>query len=223
MARVVEPEILDGLPVETPAARASRSDLVRVNRLMGHANLIRRALPHHITCVIDLGAGDGTLLLSAAQNQPTNVKRVILVDRQRVVTEATLDQFRHLNIEVEVVVADVFQWLQQPRADQLTAVTANLFLHHFETPALKKLLALAAASCDVFIACEPRRGAWPALAASLLGLIGCNRVTRRDARVSVRAGFSGSELTALWPDADAWRSKERAAGLFSHLFVANRV
>ena len=220
---MVEPEILDELPVEAPEARGSRSDLVLVNRLMGHAHLIRRALPGNITRVIDLGAGDGTVLLGVVQNHPANVRRVILVDRQRVATEATLDQFRHLDIEAEVVVADVFAWLQEPRADQPTAVTANLFLHHFETQALKKLLTLAAASCDVFIACEPRRGAWPALAASLLGLIGCNRVTRHDARISVRAGFSGSELTALWPDANTWRIEERAAGLFSHLFVANRV
>jgi hypothetical protein len=223
MVRVVEQEILDELPVEAPAALASRSDLVRVNRLMGHAPLIRRALPRHITRVIDLGAGDGTLVLSALRNHPAHVKHVILVDRQRIVTEAALDQFRHLEIEVDVVVADVLEWLQQPHADQPTAVTANLFLHHFETPALKKLLTLAAANCDVFIACEPRRGPGPALAASLLGFIGCNRVTRHDARISVRAGFSGSELTALWPDANTWRIEERKAGLFSHLFVANRV
>lgn len=222
MARVVAPEMLDDLPAEAPEARASRSDLVRVNRLMGHAHLLRRALPRHITRVVDLGAGDGTLLLSVVQNGPAKVKRVVLVDRQRVVSEATLHQFEKLNIKAEVVVRDVFDWLQEPRASEPTALIANLFLHHFDTPELQKLLTLGAARCEVFIACEPRRGAWPAFAASLLGLIGCNRVTRHDARISVRAGFSGRELATLWPDASAWQIEEREAGLFSHWFVATR-
>ncbi len=52
----------------------------------------------------------------------------------------------------------------------------------------------------------------------LLPLIGCNRVTRHDAAVSVQAGFTGAELTALWPA--GWRITESAAGLFTHSFIA---
>jgi hypothetical protein len=47
-------------------------------------------------------------------------------------------------------------------------------------------------------------------------------VTRHDAVLSVRAGFAGRELSALWPSADGWKLEERRAGLFSHLFVAHR-
>jgi 2-polyprenyl-3-methyl-5-hydroxy-6-metoxy-1,4-benzoquinol methylase len=223
MTRVVEAELLDELPAEAPDARASRSDLVRVNRLMRHKQLIREELPRYITRVVDLGAGDGTLALSVVQNHPATVKHIVLVDRQRVVSEATLHDFKGSNIEVEVAATDVFDWLQQPRKNESTAIIANLFLHHFEAPALQKLLTLTAPCCDVFIACEPRRGAWPAFAASLLGFIGCNHVTRHDARISVRAGFRGRELTVLWPKGSLWRLYERKAGLFSHLFVAERV
>ena len=43
-----------------------------------------------------------------------------------------------------------------------------------------------------FVACEPRRSrARRSLGSRLLGLIGCNDVTRHDAVVSVRAGFRG--------------------------------
>jgi hypothetical protein len=56
----------------------------------------------------------------------------------------------------------------------------------------------------------------------LLGLIGCNDVTRHDAIVSVRAGFRNQELTGLWPDRAVWTLQEHAYGLFSHYFVAIR-
>jgi Methyltransferase domain len=222
MPRVVEPEILDELPVEAKEAQRSRGDLVRVNTLMRHAHLIRRSLPDHVTDVVDLGAGDGTLLLKVLQHGPVKVKSVTLVDRQQIVNETTLAQFRRQGISVAVVVADVFEWLRRGNVPQ-AAIVANLFLHHFKTSELKELLSLAAQRCRVFIACEPRRGSWPGFAASLLGLIGCNHVTRHDARVSVRAGFRDSELTALWPDVAAWQIEERETGFFSHLFTARRL
>jgi hypothetical protein len=222
MPRVVEPEILDELPADAPEARASRGDLVRVNTLMGHAHLIRRALPADATHLVDLGAGDGTLLLNMLRRDTGNVQHVTLVDRQRVIDETTVAQFRRLEVSLEIVVADVLEWLRHSGVHR-PAIIANLFLHHFETLALKELLMLAANRCDIFIACEPRRGTWPAFAASLLGVIGCNRVTRHDARISVRAGFCGAELTALWPDKPNWRIEERAAGLFSHFFTAQRL
>jgi hypothetical protein len=45
-------------------------------------------------------------------------------------------------------------------------------------------------------------------------------VTRHDAVVSVRAGFSGRELSQLWPRAPGWRLDERPQAPFSHLFTA---
>jgi hypothetical protein len=53
-------------------------------------------------------------------------------------------------------------------------------------------------------------------------LIGCGPVTRHDGRISVRAGFAGSELSTLWPDKQNWELVERRVGLFSHLFIARR-
>ena len=58
----------------------------------------------------------------------------------------------------------------------------------------------------------------------LLGLIGCNDVTRHDAVVSVHAGFRDAEISRGM----AARLErlgtlhETAAGAFSHLFVARR-
>ena len=73
-----------------------------------------------------------------------------------------------------------------------------------------------------FIALEPRRSSWSFALSRQLWAIGCNRVTRHDAPVSVRAGFSGNELSRLWPQNGKWRLQERPAGWFSHLFLARR-
>lgn len=221
MARVVEPEILDQLPATDEGATRSRRDLTRLNALMGHASLIRKHLASDVTRVVDLGAGDGTFLFDVLK-PARSVREVVLVDQQRVVSDDTLREFERIGIKPLVVIADVFDWLARQSAAPRTAVVANLFLHHFPCERLQHLLQLAAQGCDRFIACEPRRGAWPQLAASLVGLIGCNHVTRHDAVVSVRAGFRDGDLTVLWPDASKWRIEERAAGLFSHLFVARR-
>jgi hypothetical protein len=53
-------------------------------------------------------------------------------------------------------------------------------------------------------------------------MIGCNSVTQHDAPISVRAGFSGDELSALWPDKQNWWLTEQRVGAFSHLFIARR-
>jgi hypothetical protein len=57
----------------------------------------------------------------------------------------------------------------------------------------------------------------------LLGFIGCNDVSRHDAKISVRAGFAENDLSALWPADEGWRLMERPAGLFSHCFMAQRI
>jgi hypothetical protein len=112
----------------------------------------------------------------------------------------------------------VFDWLTA--SGQAGVISANLFLHHFSEPELARLLNLVATRCQGFIACEPRRSLTSLVASRLLGLIGCNGVTRHDAVISVRAGFSGKELSRLWPKDRPWMATERKAGLFSHAFVA---
>lgn len=222
MVRVVEPEILDQLPPAAEAATRSRRDLARLNALMGHTRLIRKHLGEATGRVADLGAGDGTLLLNVLKRCGRNVREVVLVDQQRIVSDNTLEAFERRGVRVTVATTDVIDWLAQQKFSDNTAILTNLFLHHFQREKLQRMLQLASEACGQFIACEPRRGTWPQLAASLVSLIGCNHVTRHDAVVSVRAGFRDKELTALWPDGPHWQVEERAAGLFSHLFVARR-
>ncbi len=229
MDRLVEPEWLDELPVDDPRALRSRQDLRRVNVLMGHARILSRRLrragaERRIDCLIDLGAGDGSFLLDLVTRLGPQFqwRRIVLVDRQRLRHAAAADEFKPIGCEVEIVAADVFEWLAGRNRKDGVVMIANLFLHHFSGEQLQLLFRLVAAGCDLFAACEPRRSALPLLASRLLGLIGCNDVTRHDAVASVRAGFAGRELTALWPADSGWELREEEAGLFSHCLVATR-
>jgi hypothetical protein len=227
MTRILQPELLDTLPAENPEAARSRADLRRVNAWMGHRRILLRALQSaplaNVRRIVELGAGDGTLALALATTLHTRWPQVelTLVDQQRLVAPETLEKFRHLSWSALVVQADAFDWLAG-ETEPADIIFANLFVHHFEETALRRLLRETATRCSCFIALEPRRHFTARLGCELLRVIGCNRVTRHDARLSVRAGFRGQELSSLWPNSDGWTVREQRAGMFSHLFVATR-
>ena len=222
----MEPEWLDDLPADDPRAIRSRRDLRLVNRIMGHAAIIAPVLRDRVSRagarIAEVGAGDGTLLARIAAGAPwARGAEIVLVDRQPVVSSQTGQRYQENGCHLTIDAADVFDWLTRC-AERYDAIVANLFLHHFEASQLAKLFHLASARTRLLVACEPRRARMPLAGSRLLGLIGCNEVTRHDAVLSVRAGFSGNELSALWPAGDEWTLEERSAGFSSHLFVARR-
>jgi hypothetical protein len=230
MNREVKRELLDELPPGDRRAIGARRDLQKINACMGHRHIMIRALAGAFTgesprSIVELGAGDGTLLLRLAKSIAPRWKplRVVLVDRRRLLSPRTKAEFEALSWHVESLEADVFEWLERPRPERSHLTITSLFLHHFREDDLRRLLWHAARQTGVFLACEPRRVNFALGAAALLGFIGCNGVTRHDARISVRAGFAQRELSALWPINEGWRLTERQAGLFSHCFVAQRI
>jgi hypothetical protein len=226
MGRVVEREWLDELPADDPRARRSRGDLRRVNALMANARIVAahllRVAPGPLGNVAEIGAGDGAFALRVASRLPVPQAPATftLVDRQAIVGAQTREAIARRGWQPRLATADVFEWLET--APEFDAIVANLFLHHFDEAALGRLLAGVAARTRCFVACEPRRSALALTGSRLLGLIGCNDVTRHDAVASVRAGFDRDELSRLWPDRSAWILEERSRGLFSHAFVARR-
>ncbi|HUA67990.1 MAG TPA: methyltransferase domain-containing protein [Candidatus Saccharimonadales bacterium] len=227
MNRIVQPELLDELPVDDPRAQWSRCDLRRINAWMRNHAIMARALKAGATDrvprqIVDLGAGDGNLLLRVARKMSPawNGITAILLDRQSIITGQTSSSFATLGWQMEAVEADVFGWLSA--AASLDVVVANLFLHHFDDTRLAELFLAVADRARLFVAIETRRAPWPLFCCRLLWIIGCNSVTRHDAAISVRAGFSGNELSALWPKNEEWQLTEKRSGFFSHLFVAQR-
>ena len=182
--------------------------------------------------IVELGAGDGSLLLRLAKTRARAWPSVTLdlLDLQPVIAAGTLARYQELGWTVNVLKADVFDWLATTHVDADAdtvdgppIIIANLFLHHFEGQRLRDLLHGIAARARAFICVEPRRSRTALLGSHLLGAIGCNDVTRHDAVVSVRAGFSGRDLANYWPQDGSWDVREQPAGLFSHRFIAKRI
>jgi len=228
MARSLHSELVDDLPSDHPGAIQTRRDLRRLNLFMGHAGILARALQNNFARylsfrLIEIGAGDGEVLLRVARRLRGKWRGVeaTLVDLQDLLPGKTRAQFAALNWRVRPVEDDIFRWLREPDATA-DAITANLVLHHFSDAQLRTLFSLASEKSTALIALEPRRARWPLFCSRWLSLIGCGPVTCHDAPASVRAGFNGRELSALWPDAENWELTERSAGLFSHLFIARR-
>ena len=223
MSRVVAAEALDHLAADDPAALRSRRDLRRVHQAMGTRRILLRAIRATQMYrqragplrVLELGAGDGTLMLGVAQALAgawPNVE-LRLLDRQDLVQPPTLAGFAVCGWTAKPLVADVLDWAGLPGGASTPAIDevppaatpdwdliiANLFLHHFDAALLARLLAAAATRSRCFVACEPRRAGVALVGSHLVGLLGANAVTRADAVLSVHAGFRGQEISALWP------------------------
>jgi hypothetical protein len=190
---------------------------------MGHARIISHALGNLPVParVIDLGAGDAAMSVALLKRLGWRAVEFVLVDRIGTVSDGMRARFTARQCTVTLRQCDVLRGLDETGVAEIAF--ANLFLHHFPEAELISLLGEIAPRCDLFVACEPRRSPVALLGSRAVALLGCNAVTRHDAVSSVRAGFRGNDLSHLWPRSGRWALTERAAGLFSHLFVARRL
>ena len=227
--RVLEPEILDFLPAEDPRAVGARRDLRVINTVMLQSRTMARLLrwccrKKAPRVIVELGGGDGSFVASLAKRLGRRWPglTVISVDRQSVVTEQTLEAVRRLGWQLEPVRADIFEFLDNPRAASADAFIANLFLHHLSGEQLQFLFATAERRTRALAVCEPRRTPAALISSKLVWAIGCNAVTRHDAVTSVRAGFRDYELSGYFPASLEWELLECAAFPFTHCFAARR-
>src|SRR3982750_3203792 len=98
LTRVLEPETLDHLAPDDPTAQRSRRDLRRVNAFMGARRILARALARALAQdraglrILELGCGDGRLLLDGARHRGARWPgaSIDLLDRQPLVDDATI-------------------------------------------------------------------------------------------------------------------------------------
>ena len=229
-SRCVRPELLDDLRPDDPMAIRSRRDLRRVHRAMRSVSELRHALsrlrfgapPKNI---LELGAGDGSLLLrlAGAVGPRWSGVKVTLLDRHRIVSSETVNSYRRHGWEVTTVCQDALIWARQSAHQHYDLTVATLFLHHFKDSELRDLLRGVVSQSRAFIAIEPRREMLAKVGSRLIGLLGTNAVTREDAVKSVDAGFTDDEIAAAWPSSDkTWWTREFRFLPFSHGFIAAR-
>lgn len=228
LQRCVSAEQLDVLPPDDPAARRSRRDLRRVHRVMRSLTILRDAFrslrmsrpPHRI---LELGAGDGSLMLRFARSMHWRDVEVTFLDRQDLISAEMCERLARLGWRARALTTEALDWARHSSPEQYELGITTLFLHHFESPELRPLLGAIAARCQCFVALEPRRNGIAWAGSHLLGLLGANAVTRADGVASVIAGFAGHELGGFWPsDGPGWRLREYFAWPFTHCFVASR-
>lgn len=216
---------------DDPGPTRLRHDLRRLHLALGTATILRRAIdrlglaapPRRL---LDLGAGDGTLLLRVARAMPPSWRgvEVTLLDHEDLVAPATRKAFARLGWTLRTETVDVFDWARASLAAPYDLCLSVLFLHRLEQDARTRMLPALARRTMAFVACEPRRSALARVGSHLVRLLGTSAAMRDDAVHGVAAGFNGRDLASVWPPAPgAWALDEYPAGLFLHCFAAVRV
>lgn len=219
MQRCVEPEILDTLPPDHPAALRNRQDIAKFNRLMGNHRWIirqlrRRARPGDQ--LIELGAGQGQLLCALHAK----------LDHEPPLRLAGLDL-----APPPLELPPSISWRQADLMaladwDSFDIVVANLILHQFAGHQLQLLgerLASASLRPRLIVVNDLRRQRRYLLLLRLATVLRLHPITRHDARVSIAAGFRGRELPQLLGlRGEQWRIHSSVTMLGSYRLVAQR-
>ena len=224
-ARQVLPEILDGIDPSDPRAMRSRRDLRRVHRALRTVSILRNAVSgcglrrRRARC--SSWARGMPRGCCGSRDSCRNGRRCrSRARRAGRISAETRTAYRALGWELQVVRQDVMQWAAEPGTRHYDLCLTNLFLHHFERPALDSVMRAIASSADALIACEPRRNALVAWGSKAIGLLGTNDITREE-RTPVWSRVSPI-VNSLKPAMRyrSWSCEEYAAFPFMHCFTA---
>jgi hypothetical protein len=212
MIRTLQPELLDSLPPQHPAALHSRRDLRITNRVLGNPEWFARTLTPLLQAgerALEVGAGTGELLAYLAA-------RGLVADGLDLWPRPSALPFNQAWHSSDVV---TFTGLAE-----YPVVFGSLIFHQFGSDDLAALGARLGASARVIVASEPARRRVSQLLYRTIGpLLGANYVTLHDARVSIAAGFLHDELPhALRLDPTAWSWQCTISWLGAYRMIAIR-
>lgn len=202
MERTVIPELLDSDAGNTTEVAASLADLRRINRWFGSISTVTHLIQKVADqtkqkqfSLLDVAGASGDIAAAVQKN----------LSRQGITLNVTLldKNLSHLQNNFPTVVGDA---LSLPFADKsIDLVACSTFVHHLEPPEIIQFVseALRVARTAVLINDLRRHPLHLALIYAGMPLFR-SRLTRHDARVSVRRSYTPDELRGLF-------SKTRAA------------
>lgn len=199
--RRIEPELLDEAPPEE--AERSLRDLVRINRLFGGHEALRRTLREDVRAqdgftMLDIGAASGDMGAAVRAIYPHS--RVTSLDYRDV----------HLRRAAPPrVVADAFSL--PFRHSAFDYVHCSLFLHHFTDQQVIELLRGFGHTARLAVVLTDLERHWIAERALpwTRWLFGWHDLTLHDGPISVRAGWTDRELRAVAEAAGATNVRTR--------------
>lgn len=216
MRRIVLPEKLDSLSEDDRAAHANRSDLRRINCLMGNFRWLRKTLRGRLPTgghATEWAAGDGGFGVYLIRRRKRWDMSLTGIDLWRRPAEWPENwKWNRKNL------LDLDQ-------DEITdVVVGNFILHQFEDAQLAELGGLLKSEARLLCFNETTRSHLAIFLGRLVGWVfAMHPVTRHDAEVSVRAGFCGEELPQLLGLSEAewsWQIETTLRG--SYRMVAER-
>ncbi len=191
--RVIVPELLEHAPVEE--SRRNLREIAAINRYLGgHRILLDRlkqiTTPQDAFTFLDVGAASGDMTQVASRSFPRI--RAIGLD----IRELHLDLCPGLR-----VAGDAFHL--PFRSQAIDVVHCSLFLHHFSSDEVIRLLAemWRVAGRAVIVQDLERNPLAYYFIAAAAKLFNCSTVLRHDAPVSVEAAFKPEELRSLASEA----------------------
>lgn len=212
--RSVQPEVLETLAYDDPAALRSRQDLLLVNGIMGNHRWISRLLRLHRRPgwqMTELGAGDGALSLKLAEQRLCQTHDLHAFDLAPRPASWPAD--------AAWTQGDLFAQNLPPSQ----VLIANLFLHHFQAEQLHLLGSRIAPETQLILAAEPARYRIHSFMGRLFcSLAQLNWVTRYDMQVSIRAGFRGQELPDFLGLDSSWEISVRETVFGGYRMMARR-
>jgi len=188
-SRLIQPEILDD---QTPERAApSLADIVRINRLLGGHEVLRKCLrgivsPGESFSLLDVGAGSG------------DAASVVLKEYPAAAVFSLDHRIHHVRFaRGQRIVADAFRLPLRPRSFDI--VYAGLFLHHFRDDEVVRLLtAMTAAARRFVVINDLERHYMPYyFLPATRWLFGWDPITLHDGTISVQAAFTASEMRKL--------------------------
>ena len=178
MQRSLKPEIMDGPDIPAEVKRKFHADLKLIHRFMDNGSMIIRRL-HGERKVMDIGCGDGELLVQVRKKTGAEVQGVDLVNQPEA--------------KVPVIRADATRD-PLPQAD---VAISSLVIHHLTEQQTVDLIRNVGRSCRRFVILDLVRHPLPLWLYTIFMCPFLSKVGAADGRQSVRRAFTGPEMHAL--------------------------